>query len=117
MVIMFVFIYPSDSPYWLVWLSLLLSLAAGAAVGHFTQKYSRAGVLLIGAWIGGLVGGILYTVFFHIFENDNPLLCLWLCIIFCSIIVAVLSMVFFDHAVIIGAAILGSYIFVRVIIF
>jgi len=113
MVILFVSVYPSNSPYWVVWLSLVLTLGAGSGVGYVTQRWARLGVLLIGAWIGGLIGGVLYGLVFHAFAHENPLLCLWLCIVFCSVILAVLSMVFFDHAVIIGAAIGGSYLFIR----
>lgn len=38
---------------------------------------------------------------------------IWLTIAFCSVFVAVLSMIYFDHAVIIGSAIGGSYALIR----
>ena len=70
-------------------------------------------MLLIGTWIGGLLGAILYSLVFYLFAKNNPILALWLTIAFCAVIIAILSMIFFDHAVIIGSALGGSYVFVR----
>jgi hypothetical protein len=116
MIILFASVYPKNSPFWVVWLTLFVALGMGSGVGYAAQRWSRIGVLFIGAWIGGLMGGMLYSSVFYVFSEDNPLLAIWLCISFSAIIVAVLSMIYFDHAVIIGAALGGSYIFVRVII-
>ena len=69
---------------------------------------------MIGAWIGGLFGAIMYSLLFHVFAGSNPILVLWLSIAFCGVIIAVLSMVYFDHAVIFGSGIAGAYIFSRV---
>jgi hypothetical protein len=69
---------------------------------------------LIGTWIGGLLGAILYSLVFYLFSKNNPMLALWLTIAFCAVVVAILSMIFFDHAVIIGSALGGAYVFVRV---
>jgi len=99
---------------WVVWLTLVVSLGMGAGIGYATQRWSRLGVLLIGTWLGGLLGAILYSLVFHLFARENPILALWLVIAFCAVVVAVLSMIFFDHAVIIGSSIIGSYVFVRV---
>lgn len=96
MIILFVGVYPANSPYWVVWLSLFVTLGIGAGVGYGTQRWARIGVLLLGAWIGGIFGGLLYSLVFYVFSEDNPMLALWLTIAFCSVIVAVLSMIFFD---------------------
>ena len=99
---------------WVVWLTLMVAMGMGAGIGFAACKWSRIGVLIIGCWIGGLLGSVLYTLFFHMFSKDNPLLVLWLLIAFCSVVIAILSMIFFDHAVIIGSSLGGSYMFVRV---
>lgn len=91
MIIMFVLVYPTNSPMWVVWMTLIVSLLIGGGAGYGTQKYARVGVLLLGAWIGGLLGGVVYSLFVNVFVEDNPLLALWLTILFCSIIVAILS--------------------------
>ena len=41
------------------------------------------------------------------------MLVLWLTIAFCAVIIAVLSMIYFDHAVIFGSALGGAYCFMR----
>jgi hypothetical protein len=115
MILMFVSVYPSNSPMWVVWLTLVVSVILGGGIGYATQRWARIGVLLIGAWIGGLLGGVLYSLVFYLFAEDNPLLVLWLTILFTAIVVSILSMVYFDYAVIFGAGIAGAYMFVRVI--
>ena len=114
LIIMFTSVFPVNSPIWGVWLTLMVSLGMGAGIGFAAQRWSRIGVLIIGTWIGGLFGAILYTLFFYLFSSQNPLLILWMTIIFCSVIIAVLSMIFFDHAVCIGSSLGGAYVFVRV---
>lgn len=56
----------------------------------------------------------MYSLLFHVFAGSNPILALWLSIAFCGVIIAVLSMVYFDHAVIFGSGIAGAYVFARV---
>ena len=114
LIVMFGQVYPTNSPMWVVWLTLIVSLGMGAGIGYATQKWARIGVLLIGTWIGGLLGAILYSLVFYLFARNNPLLALWLTIAFCAVIISVLSMIFFDHAVIIGSCLGGAYVFVRV---
>lgn len=64
--------------------------------------------------MGGLLGALMYSLFFNLFAGNNPVLALWLSIALCGALVAGLSMIYFDHAVIFGSAIAGSYSFVRV---
>ena len=115
LVIMFAGVYPDDIPYWAVWLNLVVALGIGSGIGYAAAKWSRIGVLFIGSMIGGLFGGLLYSSFFYIFAQNNPLLAVWLTISFSAIVVAVLSMVFFDQAVIICSSLGGAYAFVRVL--
>lgn len=116
MIILFVGVYPSNSPFWVVWLTLFVTLGIGSGIGYATSRWARLGVLFIGAWIGGLIGGLLYSLVFYLFAEDNPLLAVWLTIALSSVVVAVLSMIFFDKAVILGSAIGGAYNFIRVTI-
>lgn len=69
----------------------------------------------MGSVIGAFIGILLYNSTFYVVGTDsNQVMVLWLTIAFASVIVAVLSMIFFDYAVIVGSAIGGSYILVRV---
>ena len=115
LITLFAGVYPDDIPFWAVWINLIVATGMGAGIGFAAARWSRVGVLLIGAWIGGLLGGVLYTSIFSPFAEDNPLLAVWLTIVLSAIVVAILSMVFFDHACIIGSAIGGSYCLIRVI--
>ena len=99
---------------WVVWLTLMVSVGMGAGIGYAAQKWARVGVLFIGTWIGGILGALMYSLLFNVFSRNNPVLGLWLSVALTGVIVAALSMIYFDHAVIIGSAIAGSYAFVRV---
>lgn len=113
MILLFALIYPKNAPEYAVWLSFIGSLGLGYGVGYLVQKYARVGVLLIGAWMGALFGSVMYASVVVRFQGENTLLALWLTILICSIGIAILSQVFFDHTVIVGSAIIGSYILVR----
>ena len=117
MVVLYGYALPKNSPEWSVWLSLVITLAMGSGPGYFTQKWARSGVVLIGAWIGGLFGAVFYTAFIAKNTQESPVLALWLCVAFFSILVAVLSQIYFEYSVILGSAIVGSYLFIRVTYF
>jgi hypothetical protein len=70
----------------------------------------------LGAWLGALLGGILYGFVIVVVGSEQPLLTLWLTIIFSALFVALLSYVYFDYTAIFGSAICGSYLLLRVII-
>ena len=55
----------------------------------------------------------MYSMFSNLFVS-NPVVALWVLVSLGGAIVAGLSMIYFDHAVIFGSAIGGSYSFVRV---
>ena len=113
MILLFALIYPKNAPEYAVWLSLIGSLGLGYGVGYLVQKYARVGVLLIGAWMGALLGSLIYASIIVKIQGESTLVALWLTILICSIAVAILSQVFFDHTVIVGSAIVGSYVLVR----
>lgn len=70
MIVMFAFVYPNNSPMWVVGLTLIVSIGMGSGIGYAAFKWSRIGVLIIGCWVGGLFGAILYTLFFHLFSKE-----------------------------------------------
>jgi hypothetical protein len=112
-VVLFATVYPGASPYWVVWLTLFVTLGIGAGVGYAAQKWSRMGVLILGVSCGAIGGALLYTLIFYHFSSGNPLLVIWLCIAFCSVVAGVICMVFFDNAIIFGSATMGAYLFIR----
>jgi hypothetical protein len=61
-----------------------------------------------------MLGVLIFIVLFHWFASRNAVLALWITIVICSLIIALLSIMFFDHIVIFGAAFGGAYLFVRV---
>ena len=71
LLIMFLAVYPKNSPYWVVWLTLFVAVGMGSAIGWATQKWARVGVLFLSLWVGGIFGAILYGAVFYIWAEHN----------------------------------------------
>lgn len=106
--------YPSYSPEWTVWVTLVAALAIGAGVGYAGSRWARVGVLFLGGIVGAGIGAFIYGVGFYGLSDDHPYMVMWLTMAGVAILVALVSMIFFDYAVIIYSAIIGGYIFMRV---
>lgn len=114
LIVLFAYIYPTEQEEWVVWLSIFGCLFLGSFFGYVAMRYARIGVLFIGTWIGCLIGGLLYGMTVAVFgKGDNPMLLLWLTIIFSGIFVAILAFYLFDYIVIQGSSNIGSYLFIR----
>ncbi len=113
LLVLFAFVYPPNSPEWMIWLNILICLGLGALAGKVTQKYARFGVLLIGAIIGVMVGTVLFSGIVSKLATANPMLWLWFTIILSCVGVGYLSITYFDYAVIAGSSVIGAYIFIR----
>ena len=71
LIFLFSVVLPAITPIWAVWLCLIVSLGMGSGVGVACQRWSRIGVLVIGAWIGGLLGAFFYDIAFNAFGNQD----------------------------------------------
>jgi hypothetical protein len=111
--IAFMFMMPPASPEWTIWLCIVVSLMIGSVAGSFSKQRARTGIIFIGALLGIFAGFGLYNVLIYNFSENNPLLGLWLTVMFSAIAVAMLCLHFFDYAVIIGSSLIGSYFFYR----
>lgn len=114
MITLFLTVYPSYSPEWVVWITLVVGLGIGAGIGYAASKWARIGVLFLGLITGAGLGAFIYGVGFYGLSDDHPFLVLWLTMAGTGFIVAIVSMIFFDYAVIIYSAIIGGYILMRV---
>jgi hypothetical protein len=99
---------------WVVWLVLLGSLAVGAVAGMATRKYGKHGVVILGAWLGGIIGQVLYSILFRLIWENNGTEIMWASIIVFSAIMAYMSYLYFHFSVIAGSSIIGSFLFFRV---
>jgi hypothetical protein len=113
MVLLFVAIMPSGTPEWSVWVSLLVALGIGSGVGFIAKRFSRIGVLFVGAILGSFVGMTLFNSFVYKISQENTLLGLWMTIMVTAMVIGGLCMVFFDNAVIVGSSITGAYMLYR----
>jgi len=109
----FMFVMPPNSPEWTVWLCIVICLGIGSTAGNFAKRNARSGVIFIGAVLGIFVGFGLYNALIYQVCENNELLGMWLTLMLSAIGVAMICIHFFDHAVIIGSSIIGSYFFFR----
>lgn len=114
MILIFAEVYPDRQDVSVVWAVLIVSLFIGAGAGYATVRYAKVGVIIFGAWLGGLIGSVLYSLLFRLITDEYPLLILWLCILTGASLVGYLSHVYFHIAVIVGSSSIGSYLFFRV---
>ena len=59
-IILYAFILSYKTPDWVGWIILILASVAGLLVAFFTSTFMRTGIILIGAWAGGMLGTWLF---------------------------------------------------------
>lgn len=52
LVVFYEFVIPFDSPEWVLWMILVISLIFGVVAAFMIAKYQAAGFILLGAWFG-----------------------------------------------------------------
>jgi hypothetical protein len=60
------------------------------------------------------MGGLIYGMGLYNISDNHKYLVLWITVAICGSLCAVLSMIFFDYAVIVASALIGGYLFIRV---
>jgi len=96
-------------------LAFLAAFGLGSIVGIFMKKFARSGMIVTGAWIGGVLGCMAYSAVLRLVTIETyPLLLLWLTILGFAIIAGLLANKYFDVAIIFGSSIVGSFLFFRV---
>jgi hypothetical protein len=114
MIVVFAGIFPDQQEMWVVFAVMLVSLVVGGFAGYATRRWAKYGVLLLGAWLGGILGQILYSILFRLIWEDNGTEIMTLSILVFAAFVAYLSQVYFHFSVIAGSSIIGSFLFLRV---
>lgn len=110
----FITFFPERQEMWVVWLILLLSLALGSGAGYATKRWGKYGVLALGLWLGGIIGSLLFSGLFRLISEDYETLILILSVVSFATLFAVLSQIYFNIAIIVGSAALGSFFLLRV---
>jgi hypothetical protein len=114
MIVIYAGFFPDKSEAWVVFLTLLISLGIGSAAGYAAMKFAKYGVILGGAWLGGIIGSVFYSVALRTLSESYPLAVMWLSIISLAGLVAYLAHRYFGVAMIFGTAIIGSFLIFRV---
>mmetsp|Transcript_34603 Transcript_34603/g.25769 ORF Transcript_34603/g.25769 Transcript_34603/m.25769 type:complete len:275 (+) Transcript_34603:371-1195(+) len=109
----FLVLFPYETPEWVAYLCLVVATGMGISIGYAAYRWYRVGLLLMGSAVGFILGLIIYYSVGASAQGTNNALLFWALIILCTITIGLICMLFFDYAVIIFSAILGSYVFVR----
>jgi hypothetical protein len=92
------------------WIILVLSIIGGTIVGFILAKLSKLGVAVLAGWGGVTIGFILYSALLY---KVNSQAFFWIFIVICAGVCAGLSLLAYDHALIMSTSIIGSYMFIR----
>jgi MFS family permease len=97
----------STTESWVPWVVLAGSLLVGLLVGFIVMKISILGAFVL-AFIGGYVGALLlWNTFLYLTTTSDALFYSFTFGI--AFICGVLALIFFDHCVILGSAMFGSF--------
>lgn len=112
---LWIYVLPSTSPEWTVSIVILIALFMGGGLGFGAAYWPRLGIFTIGTMLGALIGGCIYLgVVAGDTEDDvNEDLVFWMSVLASGLLVAIICLIFYDFAVIIGASIMGAYLFIR----
>jgi hypothetical protein len=104
----------STTESWVPWVVLACSLLVGLLVGFIVMKLSKSVGAFILAFIGGYVLGLLlWNTFLYLLTTSNALF--YTFTFGTAVICGILALIFFDHLVILGSAMLGSFMVVAAI--
>jgi len=100
-------------------IAILIGLFMGAGLGFGAAYWPRLGIFTIGVCLGALLGGCIYlgVVAGETEEDVNEDIVFWMSVLASGVLVAIICLIFYDFAVIIGSALMGAYLFIRGISF
>lgn len=98
----------SNTEEWVGWAVLGGATVAGLLLGYLFAKFHKVGAFALAAWGGFSVGLLLYNAFVYKFHGGDA--AFWGTTIGCALILGLLTIVLFDHILILATAITGSFL-------
>ena len=109
---LFTLFFSRDTKEYVFWIVWSVCFILGGLFGLIMAKVSRLGMGVLAGWGGFCLGLILYSAFMYKLDDDRMIV-YWCFNIGIAIIAGILSIIVFNHALIISTAIVGTYSFVR----
>lgn len=103
-----------DTQEWVFWVVLACAILGGLIVGYLLARFIKVGAAILAGWGGFTCGLLLNEAVLYRVESE---VLFWCTCSILALIAAFLSYKFFEHAIIISTAILGSYFLIRGISF
>jgi len=108
---LYMFVLPSFIPTWTVLIVFSVTLGMGAGLGFGALKWPKIGIVVMGLSIGALLGFMLYYTFLA--SSVNSTVAKVVTIASAAILTGIMTIVLFDHMVIVTSAVFGAYTLVR----
>lgn len=110
MIIFYTTFLKSTTAYWVGWLVLSLSIILGFGIGFLCTKILRIAGSLVAGYGGFMLGVMINEMWLYIYSSQAVF---WCVNIGFAIVFAILAFFFFNQAVIISTAFIGSYFVMR----
>jgi len=108
--IIFYSTFLSDASNWVGWLTISITIILSIGVGFLATKLERLGACLLAGW-GGFCAGVLLNETVLYYAGSVALL--WIVNCSCAFVAAVLAWFFFNQAIMVATAFVGSYFTMR----
>ena len=92
---LFATVYPSYSPEWVAWITLIVGLSIGAGLGYAAQRWPFFGVLILGTILGGFLGSFIFAMGMYDFASEHPNVVLWCTMAGMAALIAIISIIFY----------------------
>lgn len=112
-IFLWLYLLPESSPIWVCWITGIISFFLGAGLGFGAAYWPRLGIFIIGCAIGALIGALIYLSVTSTNEDVDETLVFSMSVLASGLLLAVICLIFYDFAVILGSALWGSYLFMR----
>jgi hypothetical protein len=93
---------------WVPWAVLIGSLLIGLGIGWLLTKFQKVGAFALAAWGGFAVGLIVYNAFAYKISGEPWMF--YLTVMGCAAGLGMLTLVLFDHILILSTAAVGSFL-------
>ena len=98
----------NNTEQWVAWAVLGGAAVAGLLLGWVFSKFHKVGAFALAAWGGFSVGLLLYNAFVYKFNGGDA--AFWGTTIGCAVVLGLLTIVLFNHILILATAIIGSFL-------
>jgi hypothetical protein len=96
-----------------MWVILACACVLGGITGYAATKSIKAGVFIVGLWLGFILTLAMNNLFLYKIHTDPVKLPFYICFAIVGMIAGISSVFVYKHVIILSTGICGAYGFVR----